>query len=222
MIKEMDNNQLNYFSFSMPYDPRREVVWREITKYLKRYINKTDHVLELGAGYCHFINNVIAAEKYALDLDGAVLEKYATKNVHTMTGNVLEIDKIFNHKFDVIFASNLLEHLPINELHRLLPLIRDRLKKNGRFIVLQPNYRYAFKEYFDDFTHITVLDHLSLQRLLLTHSFKVKKVYKKFLPYTIESKLPVFSWLVYLYLRSPIKVMGKQMLLIASNSANKN
>ena len=208
---------LAYLNIVMPYDPRREKVWKEITSYLKKYISKNDIVLELGAGYCHFINNVKAKDKYALDLDKEVLKQYAATGVHTISGDVLNIKKLINRKFDIIFASNLLEHISINELHSLFPIIKEMLTDKGRFIILQPNYRYSFKEYFDDFDHITVFDHISLQRLLLIHGFKITKVFKKFLPYSMDSKLPTLKWLVYLYLRIPIKLFAKQMLIIATN-----
>lgn len=209
---------LTYLNVVMPYNPRREKVWKEISMYLKKYIYKTDNVLELGAGYCHFINNVQANERYALDIDSEVLKQYAGKGVQTISGDVLEIRKLINIKFDVIFASNLFESIPIKELHILFPILKEMLTDGGRFIILQPNYRYSYKKYFDDYEHITVFDHISLQRLLLFHGFEITKAFKTFLPYSMEYKLPIFKWLVYLYLRAPLKLFAKQMLIVACKS----
>lgn len=204
----------NYLKLTMPFDPSRELVWKEIVSYLKKYINHNDSVIELGAGYCHFINNIQVDKKTALDLDGRILKKYANSEVYKIAGNVLDFEKLVKEKFNVIFASNLLEHLSMDELHLLLPQLRNRLNTGGLLILMQPNYRYAFREYFDDYDHKSIHDHVSLERLLKVHNFKTTKVYKKFLPYSVDSNLPVYRWLVYLYLRFPLKLFAKQMLII--------
>ena len=213
-----DITSSKYHCSSMPYNPKREIVWKQIVKYLTKYIHENHSVLELGAGYCHFINNVLSKNKYAIDIAYDVLQKYAGKDVQIISGNVLEIEKLMDRKVDVIFASNLFEHLHIDELHLLLSQIKDVLTDGGCLITLHPNYRYAYKEYFFDFTHVTVLDHDSMERLLKSHGFKIVKMEKKFLPFSMYSKLPVFGWLVYIYLRLPIKLFAKQMLVVASVS----
>ncbi len=204
----------NYFDSSMPYDHRREIVWSEIARIFRNYIKIHDSVLDIGAGYCHFINNIECKEKFALDLDVQAL-KNGKNDVIKIVGSCLEVDKLLRKKFDVIFASNLLEHFPIPEIHIILSKIKGLLKQNGKLIIIQPNYRYAYREYFDDFTHLTVLDHISLKRLLVYHGYTIKEVQKRFLPYSMDSNFPVFRWLVYIYLRSPIKPFAKQMLVVA-------
>jgi hypothetical protein len=47
------------FQTRLPYNPRREVLWRALYRYyFSHLIADTDCVLELGAGYGHFINQV--------------------------------------------------------------------------------------------------------------------------------------------------------------------
>ena len=58
-----------YFNTRFPFDPRRDVVWSAVTKYIQsKFIKRSDRVLDLGAAYCDFINHVDAAEKHALDV----------------------------------------------------------------------------------------------------------------------------------------------------------
>ena len=57
-------------------------------------------------------------------------------------------------------------------------------------MILQPNIRYAYKEYWDFFDHHTPLSDRSLVEALQMVGFKIEKVLPKFLPYTTKSKIP--------------------------------
>jgi hypothetical protein len=81
--------------------------------------------------------------------------------------------------------------------------------------LIQPNYRYSYKEYFDDYTHVTVFSHVSLQDFLTANDFRILDCRPRFLPLTIKSRLPVHPLLIRAYLASPLKPQGKQMLVLA-------
>ena len=73
-------------------------------------------------------------------------------------------------------------------------------------IVIQPNFRYAYRQYFDDYTHRSTFTHVSLANLLRSKGLRMLRVEPRFLPYSMrESRLPVKPWLVRAYLRSPIR-----------------
>jgi DNA polymerase (family 10) len=55
-----------YFQSRFGYEPGRAGVWRAICAYLRPFVPLHACVLDLGAGYCSFINHVPAAEKHAL------------------------------------------------------------------------------------------------------------------------------------------------------------
>ena len=57
--------------------------------------------------------------------------------------------------------------------------------------MLQPNYRYAYREYFDDYTHVAVYSHISLADFLVANGWEVIEVQPRFLPLTVKSRLPV-------------------------------
>ena len=93
------------------------------------------------------------------------------------------------------------------------------LKAEGRLIVIQPNFRYASKQYFDDYTHRSTFTHVSLANLLRSKGLRMLRVEPRFLPYSMrESRLPVKPWLVRAYLRSPIRPLAGQMLLVAEKA----
>ena len=48
----------------------RTRVWRVLASFFGQWSPSTGTVLDLGAGYCEFINNAAAGVKYAMDLNG--------------------------------------------------------------------------------------------------------------------------------------------------------
>jgi hypothetical protein len=45
-------------------------IWQVLTgSYFQKWVQPTDAILDVGAGYCEFVNNVQAKEKFALDLN---------------------------------------------------------------------------------------------------------------------------------------------------------
>jgi len=119
----------------------------------------------------------------------------------------------------VTFCSNLFEHLQSKEeLLVVLSEIHRILRIGGRLLVLQPNIRYAYKEYWDYFDHYLPLSHLSLTEALQLSGFSVEETRPRFLPYTFKSRLPKSTGLLKLYLRlGPLQALaGKQMFLLAS------
>ncbi|MBK9759424.1 MAG: class I SAM-dependent methyltransferase [Flavobacteriales bacterium] len=193
---------------------KRTGVWQAITAYLQRYVPPDGSVLDLGAGYCGFINNIKASEKYALDQSSAV-EKYAVLGVKTLVGDVADLSRIASGSLHVVFASNLLEHLDDDPLASTLGEVYRVLRPHGRFIVMQPNFALAYRNYFDDFTHRRVYTHISLRDVLMTQGFQVPIVKKRFTPYSMRSSIPAHPLLVAAYLRSPWKPGAGQMLLVA-------
>ncbi len=203
-----------YFKTRFDFDKRRNIVWKHITDYMKRWISKEDVVLELGAGYCDFINNVNAQEKHALDTSKLPM-RYANKDVKKHIQSCTNLKNFKRESMDIVFASNLFEHLSMSDFHKSVEQIKRVLKKNGKFIIIQPNYKYCYKEYFDDHTHITIFTHESISNGIGTHGFKIIEKKAKFLPFSMKSKLKFLSGLTGIYLRLPVKPFAKQMLIVA-------
>jgi len=205
-----------YHAAHLPEDPARAVVWKVVAEHLASWVPPSAHVLEIGAGYCEWINNVAAAGRVAVDIWPDVA-RYAAPGV---TAAVLdasrELGTLGAAMFDTVLASNILEHFEPAVAASVVNDIADLLKPGGRLIVIQPNFRYASKRYFDDYTHRAVFTDVSLPNLLRAHGFDIERVAPRFLPYSMRgSRLPIRPWTVRAYLRSPIKPMAGQMLVIA-------
>lgn len=210
-----------YFTTRLNYDKKRTAMWKVLAKFIQRYISKSSIVLDLGAGYCDFINSIKAKEKHALDVF-TDMDKYAHSDVITHIMPASKLSKFKDETFDVVFASNFFEHLEISESEKAVEQVFRILKTNGKLIVLQPNFKYGYKEYFDDYTHKTIFTHISFANFLEGKGFKITKIFKRLLPFTIKNRLPKLNFLLWIYLRLPIRPFACQMLIVAKKQKNKN
>jgi hypothetical protein len=205
-----------YFASRLPPDPRREKLWSALwDAYFRFLIRQDDSVLDLGAGYCTFINAVHARARMAID-QWPGFRAYAAAGVDTRVGSVTDLGWLADASVDFAFASNVFEHITKPELSILLAHLRTKLSRRGKLCLIQPNYRYCYREYFDDYTHVTVFSHVSLQDFLVANGFRILECRPRFLPLTVKSRLPVHALLVKAYLASPVKPLGKQMLVLAA------
>jgi SAM-dependent methyltransferase len=204
-----------YFETRLAPDSNRGKVWRHLTKYLSRWIDADAEVLELGAGWCDFSNNVQARRIVAMDMDSTV-KKAAAEHVTPVVGDCTDLSQFPDASFDVVFASNLLEHLDRDASNRLLGEAKRVLRPAGRLILMQPNFRLNPGRYFDDFTHVAIFTDQSLSDYLTSQGWVVTDVLARFLPLTLKSRGSGLTFLVPWYLRSPLKPLAGQMLVVAS------
>lgn len=205
----------NYHATRFSFDARRDQLWKTLWEsYFRRLIRPDFCVLELGAGYGHFINHVRAAQRFAIDL-WEEFPRFVEPGVQTKVGKAQDLDFVPDGTVDFAFASNLFEHLTRGELTATLAQLKRKLKPGGTLNLLQPNYRFAYREYFDDYTHVSVFSDRSLSDFLAAEGFRVIECRPRFLPLTIKSRFPVSPRLIQLYLRLPVKPFAKQMLVRA-------
>jgi len=204
-----------YHDSRLAHDPRRNTVWKSLWRYyFSKRIRPDACVLDLGCGYGDFINNVVARRRIALDA-WPDFPRHLAPGIEAIVGRLDRLDQIEDGSVDFAFASNLFEHVTQAEFAGVLDALRAKLSTDGSLTILQPNYRYAYREYFDDYTHIQVYSHISLTDFLAAHGYEVTEVKPRFLPLTVKSRLPTWPVLIGLYLALPFKPMGKQMLVRA-------
>lgn len=208
-------NTDKYYQTRFVEDKSREKVWRAINEYLQKYVKENATVLDLGCGYGDFVKGINAESKLAIDLNDNLKIYFEKEKIKFISQSVLTEFAIPDNSVDVVFASNLFEHFSDDELEKMMNNIAKILKPNGRIILLQPNIYYAYKEYWDDYTHKKAFSHVSLADFLMAHDFQIIKFYKKFIPFSLKSRLPKSYWLTRLYLNFPIKPFAKQMLVVA-------
>lgn len=196
----------------------RKKMWQVLCcNFFQKFIPLDAVVLEIAAGYCEFINNIKAKRKIALDLNPDV-KKYAKEEVEVIQSSSIDMNKIKDNSCDVVFVSNFFEHLTKEDIIKTIKETHRVLKTGGHFLILQPNIRFCYKDYWNFFDHISALDDRSLSEALeINGGFKVIELYPKFLPYSTKSKLPKAMFLIKLYLKIPFlfRVFGKQAFIRA-------
>ena len=147
---------------------------------------------------------------------------FAKHDVKVLNLNILDTNdlKKVDQEFDVIFVSNFFEHLASKEeLVKVLAFCFHFLKPNGSLLIIQPNFRYSYKEYYDFIDHQLPITHLSLQEILQTIGFKIDILIPRFLPYSTKGR-PASPNLLKIYLKFPFlwRFLGGQMFIKASKS----
>ncbi len=206
-----------YHDVHLTPNPMRRVVWQAIAAHLSSWIPPHASVLEIGAGYCDWINNVRAARRVAADSWPALPSHVATGVEPLVMDLARDMGTLPDGSFDAVLASNVLEHFTADDVAAVVSGVARVLRRGGRLVVIQPNFRFAARSYFDDYTHRSIFTDVSLPALLRAHGFTIDRVQPRFLPYSMRgTRLPIAGWLVAAYLRSPIKPLAGQMLVVAT------
>src|SRR5215475_3424127 len=93
------------------HEQRRKQVWQVLNRhFFERWVKPEATVLDLGAGYCEFINSVRARRKFALDLNPNTARQ-AEPGVQVISQDITERWAVEPASVDVVFTSNFLEHL---------------------------------------------------------------------------------------------------------------
>ena len=171
----MDYQRLYDFRFRDLNQPVRGAVWAAIANDLFIRMGKPQIVLDPACGRGELITAVPAGERWAIDQIPSVAE-LESLGVHTLVGNMLELDLPSGH-FDAVLLSNILEHLlTYEDVQRCLSKMRIAIRPGGVVAVLGPNFKYCADEYFDCADHVLALTHISVQEHLYAAGFEIQSV----------------------------------------------
>jgi 2-polyprenyl-3-methyl-5-hydroxy-6-metoxy-1,4-benzoquinol methylase len=124
-------------------------------RWILSHLKKGDVIVELGCGTGYMITLPLAQMGFAItgvDLDRAsialgqecILQERQEPSILRAV-DLSELDVVP----DVVIASEVLEHLPHQDLDRVLTVIRSKLRPNGRLLVTVPNgYGWFEMEHF--------------------------------------------------------------------------
>lgn len=223
-------NQANYLQalYANRFNPEQQqaklALWKVlIRQFLQKQIGRSDAaVLDIGGGYCEFINQVQAKEKFLIDLNPDAKD-FANNDVTVVNVDILAENKyklVPTQYFDIIFVSNFFEHLHNkDELIEVLDFCYNCLKLGGSILIIQPNFKYAFKEYYDFIDHYLPITDASIQEVLKAIGFSVDMIIPRFLPFSTKGR-PSSTLLLKIYLNVPFlwRLLGGQMFVKASRS----
>lgn len=199
----------------------RQRVWSVLISFFARWIPPQAAVLDLGCGWCEFINAARCGQKFAMDMNPDA-RHHAAPGVTVLEQDCSEPWNLAEGSLDVVFTSNFFEHLPSKgQLRKTILQIHRALKPGGYLIAMGPNIKYLAGEYWDFLDHHTALTELSLSEFLINIGFDVRVCRARFLPYTMMKGAQYPVWILRAYLAMPIawRFFGKQFLIVAERRA---
>jgi SAM-dependent methyltransferase len=195
----------------------KDAIWREIVRYLQRYVDRTSPIMDLACDRGHFIRWAQGSERWASDIRD--VSAALPQDVRFVQSSGLDLAAVVpNGTFGTVFMSNYLEHLDSSDaVIEQLRVARQLLKPGGKVVVLQPNIRLIGGRYWDFIDHKVALTEQSLVEAAELAGLNTVELITRFLPYSTKGKLPADPRLVRAYLAFPPawRLMGRQTLLVA-------
>jgi SAM-dependent methyltransferase len=195
---------------------QKEKIWKVFRQvFFQKLIPEESVVLDIGAGYCEFINHIKCKNKYAVDLNQDTLT-FANADVGILNCSSKGL-ALSSGLVDAVFMNNLLGRLRTkDDIITILLEVFGVPKPGGLLIILQPNIRYLHQGYWEFFDHHIPLSDRSMAETLRMTGFRIKKVFPKCLPYTTKSRIPKRPIIVPIYLNLPFirSIFGKQRLTL--------
>jgi SAM-dependent methyltransferase len=196
----------------------KDAVWREIVRYLERWIDPAQPVLDVACDRGHFVRWSKASERWATDIRDVSHE--LPPDVRFVCASGLDLtDHVPSSYFGTVFMSNYLEHLESGDaVIEQLRVAAKLLRPGGHLIVLQPNVRLVGPRYWDFIDHRVALTERSLLEAAELAHLRTVELIPRFLPYSTKGHLPTAPALVrtYLRFRPAWWLMGRQTLYVGT------
>jgi SAM-dependent methyltransferase len=204
---------------------KKLAVWREIAEFILKDAARLRggaaiaSVLDPACGDGEFLNGCLGQSTQLLgcDLRQRPTSLHDSIGFHQGFFQTLDLDQ----HFELIWVSNLLEHLPDPEtLQDFLLQSKSRLSPGGILTIMGPNIKYCASEYWDFADHLLPLSHLTVLEHLASAGFETLDCSPRFLPYSFRSRLPAHPLLTrtYLKIRPAWQLLGKQFLIRAKSA----
>ena len=86
--------------------------------------------------------------------------------------------------------------------------------------MIQPNFKYAYREYYDFIDHYLPITDASLREVLQAIGYSIDELIPRFLPFTTKGR-PSSPLLLKLYLKMPLAwfFLGGQMFVKATRAS---
>jgi 2-polyprenyl-3-methyl-5-hydroxy-6-metoxy-1,4-benzoquinol methylase len=178
-IPSMDELLLEYSKYARSNKISDITVKRyhEILALFSKY-KKSNNIIDIGAGDGHFIDvaNTKGWNSYATEFDDESVNLCKQKGVITHKGK-LDVNNYKNDMFDVIYSSEVLEHInnPIEEINNF----RKILRQGGCVYITTPNlnsfscnYLKAKWNIFNYPEHLCYYTPSTLEKLFIENGFK--------------------------------------------------
>jgi SAM-dependent methyltransferase len=210
-----------------PAEDQAHAQWRRdlwqvlVDDFFEKRMAGAGTVLDFGCGRGEFLNAVVASRRIGVDLQSSSAG-HLEPSIEFHEPRGVAMPGVKDGEVDVVFCSNLLEHLPDRDtVTALLQEFRRVLAPGGKLLILGPNLRYTGAAYWGFFDHILPFTHHTLVEALATAGLRCEELIPRFLPYTTVGSSMTSLNLVRLYLRLPLawRLLGAQFFCVARPQA---
>ncbi|MDX9714324.1 MAG: class I SAM-dependent methyltransferase [Dissulfurispiraceae bacterium] len=155
-------------------DTARLLIMLARYKFAAKMIRKSDHLLEVGCGsglggnflsqYCMQYTG-IDVRTTAID-EARMLSR--AKNAEFIAADFFQLKKY--NQYDVIVALDVIEHMPVEQGHKLLNTMAGYLKPTGMVIIGTPSiYSYEYQSPLSKTSHVKCYDQQELVEVVNKH-----------------------------------------------------
>lgn len=131
----------------------------------KKVDRSSGRVVDVGCGRGDFTNAWAGLGFDTFGIDGVNAELGAALNFE------LDMFPVKPHSVDVVFCKSVIEHL--HDPKPMLEEMRKCLRMDGRLIMMCPDWRSYWLNFWDDYTHRQPYDIVSLQDVLRSSGFDI-------------------------------------------------
>jgi len=157
----------------------------DFDKYLYPFLPKDRNIniCDIGCGsgfFLYYLKQKNYKNICGVDISSEQIKQCKSKGLQDVyLEDGIDFLKKNKEKFDLIFCSNLLEHLSTEKLYLLLAQFYRSLKKNGQAFIAVPNATSLFSPFilYIDITHERLFTPISLKQALSIAGFNKIKIY---------------------------------------------
>jgi 2-polyprenyl-3-methyl-5-hydroxy-6-metoxy-1,4-benzoquinol methylase len=176
-----------------------ESAYRQTSKTLRRLYkkflpeNRSAQILDIGCGTGYFLyalKTMGYTNVEGIDISEQQVTIAKSLGLNVTQSDIFEFLRDKNQQYDVIIATDLLEHLTKNEIIELLDSANKAMRPEGIFMCAVPNASspFASRCRYIDFTHETGFTEETFKEIFEVTNFKVSHIMgEKVRPRTIKA-----------------------------------
>lgn len=135
------------------------------------------NILEVGCGpgyLMEYLTSLGFKNVAGIDVSLEQIDLARSRGLNATNANAIEYLSEIKHKYDIIVAIDLIEHLHLEEILELFGYIHSALKSDGTVVIHTPNGEGLYSNHiiFGDLTHSTIFNESSLRQLLALTGFE--------------------------------------------------
>ncbi|NJN82136.1 MAG: class I SAM-dependent methyltransferase [Caldilineaceae bacterium] len=148
-----------------------------VLNYYAPYFRDFDRIVDIGCGHGEFLQILrdAGASPVGVDIDPAMVARCQELGLEAHHADILEWLPAQSQPFDAAFSTNVMEHLPPEQVMAIVRSAFDALRPGGMLLLGVPNPESAivqFHEFWRDPTHVRLYSRQLLEFFLFDAGFR--------------------------------------------------